>query len=203
VAEGVVVFHGLGPLARATGRSSSGRVRAPAPDLPPQSFGRNDTWQLWVVFSAFIALLIEAVMVLRWAFVLHGRVERADFLSPLALYVVVASFPWIFPSVWVAGGDGWLMLLRGWWGRKWVRTSRLVHVSVESRYEGEGDFASYLTLRDDEGRALGTWLKKLTAEAAASVLAGVRQSSQHKLADLSSPAAQAAVAALEVIALGK
>jgi hypothetical protein len=189
-------------LARATVRSS-GRVRAPAPDLPPQSFGRNDTWQLWVVFCAFIALLVESFMVLRWAFVLHGRVELADLLFPLALYGVMASFAWVFPSAWVAGGDGWLMLLRGWRGRKWVRTSRLVHVGVESRYEGEGDYASYLTLRDDGGRALGTRLKKLTAEAAASLLAGIRRSSQSGLADLSSPAAQAAVAALEVIAQGK
>ena len=202
MAEGVAASRGPGPLARATGRRS-GRVRAPAPDLPPQSFGRNDTWQLWVVFCAFITLLIESFMVLRWAFMLHGRVERADFLFPLALYGAVASFAWIVPSAWVAGGDGWLMLLRGWRGRKWVRTSRLVHVSVESKDEGEGDYASFLTLRDDEGRALGTWLKKLTAEAAASLLAGLRQSSQAKLADLSSPAAQAAVAALEVIAQGK
>jgi hypothetical protein len=202
VAEGVAVSHGPGLLARGTGRSKR-RVRAPAPDLPPQSFGRNDTWQLWVVFCTFITLLVESFMVLRWAFVLHGRVELADFLFPLALYGVVGSFTWIFPSAWVAGGDGWLMLLRGWRGRKWVRTSRLVHVSMESRYEGDGDHAPYLALRDDEGRALGTWLKKLTAEAAASLLAGVAQSSQAELADLSSPAVQAAVAALEVIALGK
>jgi hypothetical protein len=202
VAEGVAVPRGPGPLARAAGRSG-GRVRAPAPDLPPQSFGRNGTWQLWVLFCAFTALLIEGFMVLRWAVVLHGRVELADFLVPLALYGVVASFAWMFPSAWVAGGDGWLMLLQGWLGRKWVRTSRLVHVSVESRYEGEGDYASYLTLRDDEGRALGTWLKKLTAEAAASLLAGIRRSSQAELADLNSPAVQAAVAALEVIAQGK
>jgi hypothetical protein len=202
VTEEDVVPCGPGPLAPATGRSG-GRVPAPAPDLPPQSFGRNDTWQLWVVFCAFIALLVEGVMVLRWAVVLHGRFELSDFLVPLALYGVVASFAWIFPSTWVAGGDGWLMLLRGWWSQKWVRTSRLVHVGVESKYEGEGDYAPYLTLRDDEGRAVGTWLKKLTADGAASLLAGIRRSAQAELVDLNSPATQAAVAALEVIAQGK
>jgi hypothetical protein len=202
VAEGVAVSRGAGSQARAAGRSG-GRVRAPAPDLPPQSFGRNDTWQLWVVFCTLTALLIEGIMALRLAFARHGQVERTDFLVPLALYGVVASFAWIFPSGWVAGGDGWLMLRRGWLGHKWVRTSRLVHVSVESRYEGEGDYASYLTLRDDEGRALETWLKKLPPEAAASLLAGLRRSSQAELANLNSPAVRAAVAALEVIAQGK
>jgi len=137
VTEEDVVPCGPGTLASATGRSG-GRVPAPAPDLPPQSFGRNDTWQLWVVFCAFIALLVEGVMVLRWAFVLDGRFELGDFLVPLAVYGVVA-----------------------------------------------------------------TWLNKLTAEGAASLLAGIRRSSQAELLDLDSPATQAAVAALEVIAQGK
>jgi hypothetical protein len=202
VTEEDVVPCGPGTLDPATGRSG-GRVPAPAPDLPPQSFGRNDTWQLWVVFCAFIALLVEGVMVLRWAFVLDGRFELGDFLDPLAVYGVVASFAWIFPGTWVAGGDGWLALQRGWWSQKWVRTSRLVHASVESKYEGEGDYAPYLTSRDDEGRAVATWLNKLRAEGAASLLAGIRRSSQAELLDLDSPATQAAVAALEVTAQGK
>jgi hypothetical protein len=46
------------------------------------------------------------------------------------------------------------------------------------------------------GQELGTWLRKLTAEAAASLLEGIGQSSGAELADLSSRAAQAAVTAL-------
>jgi hypothetical protein len=70
------------------------------------------------------------------------------------------------------------MLLRGQEPRGWVRTSRLAHVSLESKHEGEGDYRPHLTLRDDTGRELKTWLSKLPAEAVASLLAGIDESAR-------------------------
>jgi hypothetical protein len=96
----------------------------------------------------------------------------------------------------VAGGDGWLMLLRGRGSPAWVRTDRLVHVSLEPKYAGDGDWEQCLTLRDDEGRELQAWLSKLPAGAAASLLAGIEQSAKATRAGLGSTTAQAAVAAL-------
>jgi len=141
-------------------------------------------------------------MALGWVFT-HRRFPASDFLFPLVLYSVLAALAVIFPGTWVAGGDGWLMMLRGRQPRAWVRTGRLVHISLESRYEGEGDYAPHLTLRDDEGRELGTWLSKLPAEAAASLLEGIRRSSGAELADLSSAQAQAAVTAIAELAHGR
>jgi len=114
----------------------------------------------------------------------------------------VASFAWIFPDKWLAGGDGWLMLLRGREPLAWVRTTRLTDISVVSRYEGEGDYAPYLTLRDTDGRELRTWLRKLPAEAPAALLEGIGQSSEAGLLDLSSPAVEEVVTLLEARAQG-
>jgi len=100
----------------------------------------------------------------------------------------------------VAGGDGWLMLLRGRGSAVWVRTDRLVHVSLEPRYAGDGDVEPYLTLRDDQGRELQTWLSKLPAGAAASLLDGIERSAEAALADTGSAAAHAAVIELHKLA---
>jgi hypothetical protein len=138
-------------------------------------------------------------MVLRWVFVLHGRFDDVDFLFPLGLYGVVAALAWLIPDTWVAGGDGWLMLLRGRHPLAWVRTSRLVHVSVEPKHrsgDGSGEYEPYLTVRDSEGRELQTWLRKLPRDGAASLLEGIRRSSAAGLADVESAQASAAVAAL-------
>lgn len=186
-----------GQLAREAKRGE-GRVKAPAPGLPPQSFGENTAWLAWEVLCAFALVLVEGIMAARWAFVLDGRFVIGDFLFPIVVYRLVAALAWIFPATWMAGADGWLMLLSGCRSRAWVRTSRLVHVGAEST--GEGYQASYLTLRDDEGRELRMPVKKLTAEAAASLLAGVRRSPG---ADLAGPSSRAAVAALELIAQSK
>ncbi len=106
----------------------------------------------------------------------------------------------LWPDPWVAGGDGWLMLLRGREPRAWVRTGRLVDIRLEPKYAGEGDWEPYLTLRDNEGRELRTWLSKLPAEAVPSLLAGIGQSAEDSLADLSSATAQALLTALDELA---
>jgi hypothetical protein len=100
----------------------------------------------------------------------------------------------------VAGGDGWLMAGRRRQCQTWVRTSRLVSVGLEFRRADDGDVRPLLVLRDDEGRELRAMLCELPQEAAASLLVGIGQSAEDSLADLSSPAAQAAVTALNDLA---
>ncbi len=113
--------------------------------------------------------------------------------------LVAAAGGMLWPGTRVAGGDGWLMLLRRRRCQTWVRTGRLVSVSLEFPRSGD-DIRPLLTLRDDEGRELRTPLSALTQGAAASLLAGIGQSAEDSLADLGSPAAQAAVTALHELA---
>jgi hypothetical protein len=145
-----------------------------------------------VFFFAFIVVLIEAIVAISAA--VHHRYSLSGFLIPLIVYCVAAAFAVVIPRTWVAGGDGWLMLVRGRTPLRWVLTSRLAHVAVHN--QGDGDYQPYLTLRDAEGRELEVWLSKLTAEAAASLLEGIGQSSAAGLTDQSSADVQAAVTAL-------
>jgi hypothetical protein len=152
-------------------------------------------WKVWVGFTVFVTVFIELLMLV--FALIRGRFSPTPFVFPAVLYAVVASFAWMFPDTWVAGGEGWLMLVRGREPKAWVRTGRLTHISVVSKYEGDGDYAPYLTLRDVDGRELKTWLRKLPVAAAASLTAGMGQSSEAGLLDLGSAEAQEAAACLE------
>jgi hypothetical protein len=123
------------------------QVAAPAPDLAPQSFGRyvNGNFQVSVFLGA-LSLLTTGIVSL-----ILMRFEELIFLT--VFYTLFALGGLLFRDTWVAGGDGWLMLLPGQEPRGWVRTSRLAHVSLESKHEGEGDYRPHLTLRDATGRA--------------------------------------------------
>jgi hypothetical protein len=145
-----------------------------------------------VFFFAFIVVLIEAIVAISAA--VHHRYSLSGFLIPLIVYCVAAAFAVVIPRTWVAGGDGWLMLVRGRTPLRWVLTSRLAHVAVHN--QGDGDYQPYLTLRDDEGRELEVWLSKLTGEAAAALLAGIAESAEAGLADLSSDGVRAALTAV-------
>jgi hypothetical protein len=122
----------------------------------------------------------------------------------VGLLAVFAGFGMLFGAImqsksrdWVAGGDGWLMLMHQREPRAWVRTDRLVHIDLKPTYAGEGDRDPHLTLRDDEGRELQTWLATFRAEAAAALLAGIQRSAEdYLLAGPDSGTAQAAVTAL-------
>lgn len=109
-------------------------------------------------------------------------------------YGLLALSGLLFRDTWVAGGDGWLMLLRGRKQLAWVRTGWLAHVSLEPRHPGDSQLQ--LTLRDNDGRELKTWPSKLPAEGAASLLAGIKQSARAGLLDPGSPTASAVVTAL-------
>jgi hypothetical protein len=106
----------------------------------------------------------------------------------------------MWPGTQVVGGDGWLMLVRRRRCQAWIRTDRLASVNLEFTRDSGGDVKALLTLRDVEGRELRTSLSALTQQAAASLLAGIRQSAEGPLADLDSPAVQAAVTALHELA---
>jgi hypothetical protein len=166
------------------------RVRAPAPDLAPQSFGRyvNANFHVSVLLGG-LSLLLCLIVIL-----ITGKYHPLPYLA--VFYTLLALSGLLFRDTWVAGGDGWLMLLRGREPRAWVRTSQLAYVGLESKYQGEGDYRPHLTLRDDAGRELKTWLSKLPAGAAESVLAGIDQAAQAGLVDPDSPQVSAAVAAL-------
>lgn len=152
-------------------------------------------WQLWVVFMGVVTVLVE-LLLLVFALI-RGRFDTSAFVLPAVLYGVVACFAWIFPETWVAGGDGWLMLLRGREPLAWVRTGGLTHIIVVSKYEGLGDYAPHLTLRDADGRELKAWLRKLPAEGVTSLIEGTGRSSEAGLLDLSSPEAEEVMALLE------
>ena len=170
-------------------------VRAPAAGLPPQSFGRYDSnWPTWIFLGVVIVALCTIVLAVR-GFTL------GFFVSVLIVCGAgAAAGGMLSPATWVTGGDGWLMLLRGRKCRAWIRTGRLVSVSLEFRRAGDNDVRPLLILRDDGGRELRTSLSALTPGAAASLLAGIGQSAEDSLADLGSPAAQAAVTALHELA---
>jgi hypothetical protein len=171
-------------------------VPPPAAGLPPQSFGPYlGGWRTrFVLLVLFVAVEAPAVLI-----------SGLAGFSPWSLFVF-AGFGMLFLALmqaknpWVAGGTGWLMLLRGRGCLAWVRTGRLVHVSLKPKYAGDGDWEPLLSLRDDEGRELQAWLSKLPAGAAASLLAGIERSAEASLADLGSTTAQAAVAALRNLA---
>jgi hypothetical protein len=171
-------------------------VPPPAAGLPPQSFGPyRGGWKTAIALAAVFAA-VEAPAVL---------ISGLAGFSPGSL-LVFAGFGMLFLALMqtrnprVAGGDGWLMLLRGRGSAVWVRTDRLVHISLEPRYAGDGDVEPYLRLRDDEGRELGIWLSKLPAGAAACLLDGIGRSAQAALADTGSVAAHAAVMELHKLA---
>jgi len=170
-------------------------VRAPAAGLPPQSFGRYDSnWPTWIFLGVVIVALCTIVLAVR-GFTLGFFVAVLIVCGAGA-----AAGGMLSPATWVTGGDGWLMLLRGRKCRAWIRTGRLVSVSLEFRRADDNDVRPLLILRDDEGRELRTSLSALTPGAAASLLAGIGQSAEDSLADLGSPAAQAAVTALHELA---
>jgi hypothetical protein len=166
------------------------QVPAPAPDLAPQSFGRyvNGNFQVSVFLGALSLLLTGIISLILMKF------RELIFLT--VFYTLLALAGLLFRDTWVAGGEGWLMLLRGREPRAWVRTGRLAQVSLDSKYEGEGDFRPHLTLRDDTGRELKVWVWKLPADAAASLVAGIDQSARAGLLDPGSPEVSAAVTAL-------
>jgi hypothetical protein len=166
------------------------RVRAPAPDLPPQSFGRyvNANFHVSVLLGG-LSLLLCLIVIL-----ISGKTRALIFV--VVFYTLLALSGLLFRDTWIAGGEGWLMLLRGREPRAWVRTSRLSYIGVESKHRGEGDYRPHLTLRDDAGRELKTWLSRLPADAVASLLAGIDLSAQAGLVDPGSPEVSAAVTAL-------
>jgi hypothetical protein len=139
------------------------------------------------VFLGGLSLLIAGI-----AFLIARKFDGLIFV--IVFYVLLALSGLLFRDTWVAGGDGWLVLLRGREQLAWVRTGRLAHVSLEPKHPGDSQLQ--LTLRDNNGRELKTWPSKIPAEGAASLLAGIEQSAQAGLLDLSSPAASAAVTAL-------
>ena len=109
-------------------------------------------------------------------------------------YGLLALSGLLFRDTWVAGGEGWLVLLRGRERLAWVRTGRLAYVSLEPKHPGDSQLQ--LALGDSDGRELKTWPSKLPSEAAASLLAGIKQSARAGLPDPGSPTASAAVTAL-------
>jgi hypothetical protein len=164
------------------------RVPVPAPDLAPQSFGRytNSNFGVSLLLGG-LSLLIVGIIVL-----IHRRFGELVFF--VVFYGLLALSGLLFRDRWVAGGEGWLMQLRGREQVAWVRTARLTSVRLEPRRPG--DTGLLLTLRDGDGRELTTSSSNLPADAAASVLAGIKQSALAGLLDLSSPASSAVVTAL-------
>lgn len=166
------------------------RVPVPAPDLAPQSFGRyvNSNFQVSVLLGG-LSLLLCLIAIL-----ISGKFHALIFV--IVFFTLLALSGLLFRDTWLAGGDGWLMLLRGREPRTWVRTSRLAQVSVASKYQGDGDYAPHLTLRDDAGRELKTWLSRLPTPAALSLLAGIDESARAGLIDPGSAPVSAAVTAI-------
>jgi hypothetical protein len=164
------------------------QVPAPAPDLAPQSFGRyvNSNFQASVLLGGLALLIAD------FAFLIARKFGGLVFVT--VFYGLLALSGLLFRDTWVAGGDGWLMVLRGRKQLAWVRTGRLARVSLEPKHPGDSQLQ--LTLRDQEGRELKTWPSKLPAEGAASLLAGIQQSARAGLLDLGSPTVSAAVTAL-------
>jgi hypothetical protein len=169
-------------------RPRRSQVPVPAPDLAPQSFGRytNSNFGVSLLLGG-LSLLIVGIIVL-----IHRRFGELVFF--VVFYGLLALSGLLFRDRWVAGGDGWLMLLRGREQAAWVRTARLTRVSLEP--SRPGDTGLRLTLRDRDGRELKISPSSLPAEGAASVLAGIEQSEKAGLLDLGSPTATAAVTAL-------
>jgi hypothetical protein len=164
------------------------QVPAPAPDLAPQSFGRyvNSNFHASVLLGG-LSLLIAGI-----AFLIARKFGGLIFVT--VFFGLLALSGLLFRDSWVAGGDGWIMLLRGREQLAWVRTGRLAHVSLEPRHPGDSQLQ--LTLRDNSGRELKTWPSKLPAEGAASLLTGIKQSAWAGLLDPGSPTVSAAVTAL-------
>jgi hypothetical protein len=164
------------------------RVRAPAPDLPPQSFGR------YVNGNFHVSVLLGGLSLLLCLIVILISRKTSALIFVLVFYTLLALSGLLFRDSWVAGGEGWLMLLRGREPRAWVRTSRLSYIGLEFKHQG--DYRPQLTLRDSAGHELKTWLSNLSAEAATSLLAGIDLSAQAGLVDPGSPGVSAAVTAL-------
>jgi hypothetical protein len=171
-------------------------VPPPAAGLPPQSFGpyRGGWKARAALFALFVVVQAPAVLISGLAGFSPGSWLVFAGSGMLFLALLQTRNPR------VAGGDGWLMLLGGRGSEAWVRTDRLVHVSIEPRYAGDGDWEQSLRLRDDEGRELQVWLSKLPAGAAASLLAGIERSAEAAGADVGSTTARAAVEALYELA---
>jgi hypothetical protein len=164
------------------------QVPAPAPDLAPQSFGRyvNRNFQASALLGG-LSLLLTGI-----AFLVARKFGGLVFVT--VFYGLLAMSGLLFRDTWVAGGDGWLMLLRGREQLAWVRTGRLAHVSLEPKHPGDAQLQ--LTLRDNDGSELKTWPSKLPADGAAALLAGIKQSARAGLLDPGSPTASVAVTAL-------
>jgi hypothetical protein len=151
------------------------RVAPPAADLAPQAFGRSGSIE-WVLWCSAIGAVIEAFLGVAgvWTYM-----PAAAYLFVLALFAVIAV---LFPALgmrWVAGGDGWLAMMRYRGLQAWVRTGQLVRVQWVSRAEGgeDGDLGvAYLLLHDADGRYLEVPLACLTRRATASLVAGLGQS---------------------------
>jgi len=94
------------------------RVPAPAPDLAPQSFGRyvNGNFQASVLLGGLSLLLAGT------AFLIARKFGGLVFVT--VFYGLLALSGLLFRDTWVAGGDGWLVLLRGREQLAWVRTGR-------------------------------------------------------------------------------
>jgi hypothetical protein len=120
------------------------RLPAPAPDLAPQSFGRyvNGNFQASVLLGGLSLLLAGT------AFLIARKFGGLVFVT--VFYGLLALSGLLFRDTWVAGGDGWLVLLRGREQLAWVRTGRLAHVSLEPRHPGDSQLQ--LVLRDNDGR---------------------------------------------------
>ena len=176
-------------------------VAPPAAGLPQQTFGRSASLE-WVLLCGAAGAFMEACLGVTAIFT-----DMPAFAYLFVLAVSAASAA-IWPALgprWVAGGEGWLVLLRYRRPKAWVRTGRLINVGWEFRTEGglEGDLdVVYLLLRDDERRELTMPLKSLTPVAAASLLAGLRQSAGNGL-DLTSGSGPYILTALDAKACGR
>jgi hypothetical protein len=164
------------------------RVPAPAPDLATQSFGRYTNTNFGVsLLLGSLSLVLVSIVVL-----IHRRFGELAFF--VVFYGLLALSGLLFRDTWVAGGDGWLMLLRGREQVAWVRTNRLACATLAPRRPG--DVQVLLTLRDTDGRELKIFPSKLPPEGAAALLAGISQSAQDELLDPGSQTSSAVVAAL-------
>jgi hypothetical protein len=170
-------------------------VRVPAAGLPPRSFaGRAGNWPAWISSGVVVLALGTIVLAVR-------GFSLGFFIVMLVVCGVLAGVGGtLWPGTRVVGGEGWLMLVRRRRCRAWVRTGQLTLVSLEFPRDSGGDVMPLLTLRDDEGRELKAPLSALTQQAAASLLAGIRQSAEGPLHGLDSQATQAAVTALHELA---
>jgi len=158
------------------------RVRPPAAGLSPHAFGFDRN-----AYSLFgnggLAAITEAALGVTAIFT---SMPLAPYLIVLFVFAPLLVIPVISRAWWVAGGNGWLMLM---WGRRpqaWVHTRRLTSVQWLFGDLGVNGWIS-LTLRDDEGREMMVPLRHLSRRAAAELLAGIRQSAGNGLDGTAAP----------------